>query len=283
MFRRWWIGALVLVLVGLWGFSSADARRKHRHGQRHKHTISHKAEKPTHKTTAKLEPAKKSNMPVGWTWPPSPEMQAFGQECLADLDHLGVKWTAAPPVPTINTPIVVNDMMFGGLKVMRTRSKGSLVMDCALARGLARDAAPVLASLSVHELHVGQIHGFREVAGKPGVLSRHSLGLAMDIYSFVTDDGKEHIVEHGYLAGDVTLRVAEILLGRTGAFRTLLTPGNDPGPHYNHFHLEARAFNDKVVAHMVRGAGSGWCDVVGALGAGGLSLLAVANLCASST
>jgi hypothetical protein len=204
-------------------------------------------------------------MPVGWTWPPSDAMQEDGKACLAELDALGVHWEAAPPEHAINTPIVVADMTFGGLVVKRTRSKGSIVMDCALARALARDAAPVLRGLDVVELHVGQIHADRDVGGTPGVLSRHSLGLAVDVYGFVTADGVEHLVEPGYLAGDVVLHLAEIHLGRTGAFRTLMTPGNDPGPHHNHFHIEARAFQDKVVPRLVRAAHQDLCGLVDTL------------------
>jgi hypothetical protein len=156
-------------------------------------------------------------------------------------------------------------MRFGGLTVKRTRSKGELVMDCALARALARDAAPVLARLHVTELLVGQIHADRDVGTRPGVLSRHSLGLAMDVYGFVTDDGREHLVENGYLAGDPLLHLVELLLGRTGAFRTIMTPGNDPGPHYNHFHIEARAFGDKVVPRLTLGANADACTLAAAL------------------
>ncbi len=223
-----------------------------------------------------------ANMPVGWTWPPDLTMERAGDECLADLGRLGVHWLRVPAEHAINTPIIVIDMRFGSLTVERTRSKGSLVMDCALARALARDAAPVLRGLHVTTLRVGQIHADRDIGGKPGVLSRHSLGLAMDIYALVGEDGREHLVEPGYLAGDPVLHLAEILLGRTGAFRTLMTPGNDPGPHHNHFHLEARAFGDKVVGRLTRGATSGWCallDVLTLAGGGPTGLRWFALLC----
>jgi hypothetical protein len=162
-------------------------------------------------------------------------------------------------------------MDFGGLVVKRTRSKGPLVMDCALARALARDAAPVLRSLGVHELHVGQISADRGKEGPRAEPSRHALGLAMDVYGFVTAEGTEHLVEGEYLAGDRVLHLVELLLGRTGAFRTIMTPGNDPGPHYNHFHIDACAFGDKVVPRLTLGATTGWCAVVGALTSGAVA------------
>jgi hypothetical protein len=190
-------------------------------------------------------------------------MKDEGRACLQDLDQLGVHWQAAPPEHAITTPITVTDMDFGGLVVKRTRSSGSLVMDCELARALARDAAPALRGLGVHELHVGQIKAERD--RQPGELSRHTLGLAMDVYALVTDDGQEHVVETGYLAGDRVLHLAELVLGGSGGFRTVMTPGNDPGPHYNHFHIDALAFGDKVVPRLTLGATTDWCTLVGAV------------------
>jgi hypothetical protein len=221
---------------------------------------------------------KRSNMPVDWTWPPSESMQDEGRACLADLDRLGVRWQPAAAEYAINTPVLVADGDFAGLVVKRTRSKGETVMDCELARALARDAAPTLRKLQVSELHVGQIHATRSVEGKPGVMSRHTLGLAIDVYALVTRDGQEHLVQTGYWAGDPVLHVAEMLLGRTGAFRTLMTPGNDPGPHYNHFHMEARAFGDKVVVRLTRGASSGWLDVLDVLARSGTTPTALSWL-----
>jgi hypothetical protein len=106
--------------------------------------------------------------------------------------------------------------------------------------------------MKVKELRFGQIYKYREVAGKKGVLSRHSLGLAMDVYAFVTDDGEAHVVQDQYNEGDEVLLEVERRVTDTGAFRTLLTPGNDPAHHYDHFHFEARAAGDKVVSRPTR-------------------------------
>jgi hypothetical protein len=130
--------------------------------------------------------------------------------------------------------------------------KGPYVMDCLLARALVRHVGPALADMKVTELRFGEIYKYRDVAGKKGVLSRHSLGLAMDVYAFVTKDGEAHVVQDGYLDGDEVLHEIEARVTDTGAFRTLLTPGNDPRHHYDHFHFEARAAGDKVVSLPTR-------------------------------
>jgi hypothetical protein len=71
-------------------------------------------------------------------------------------------------------------------------------------------------------------------------LSRHALGLAIDIRSFVDADGRKAVVLEDYPLGDALLLDAEEALSGTGAFRTILTPRNDPQSHDDHFHLELR-------------------------------------------
>jgi hypothetical protein len=211
------------------------------------------AAKPKAGKGRKARPKSRLNMPVGWVWPPSDDMTREGKKCQRDLDAAGLAWRPGPRTKAIVTPVIVEDMDFGGLKVT-PRGKGPHVMDCHLARALVRQASPALRSMKVVELRVGQIHKYRDVAGKKGVLSRHSLGLAMDVYAFVTSDGVVHEVEGGYLDGDTVLFDAEDRITDTGAFRTLLTPGNDPDRHHDHFHFEARAAGDKVVTKPTRAA-----------------------------
>jgi hypothetical protein len=206
----------------------------------------------THKRRKPHSAGMRTNLPHGWVWPPSAPMRQEGQRCLRDLDRLGVSWKPAPATRKIVTPIVVEAMSFGGVRLQPRWGKGPYVMDCLLARALARFAGPALANMKVVELRFGQIYKYRQVAGKKGVLSRHSLGLAMDVYAFVTADGEEHVVQDGYDGGDAVLLEAEARLTESGAFRTLLTPGNDPQHHYDHFHFEARAAGDKVVSKPTR-------------------------------
>jgi len=78
------------------------------------------------------------------------------------------------------------------------------------------------------------------VGGKTkNVLSRHALGIALDIVSFVDDTGREAVVEKDYKRGDELLLGIERAVNDSGRFRVLLTPKNDPKSHHDHFHLEA--------------------------------------------
>ncbi len=194
----------------------------------------------------------RTNLPVGWVWPPSTQMKQDGQRCLRDLDRLEVHWKAGKATRKVVTPVVVEDMTFGGVRLVPRWGKGPYVMDCLLARALARHVGPALGNMKVVEIRFGQIYKYRQVAGKKGVLSRHSLGLAMDVYAFVTEDGEAHVVQDDYLDGDEVLLEVERRVTDTGAFRTLLTPGNDPEHHDDHFHFEARAAGDKVVSAPTR-------------------------------
>src|SRR5262249_16224963 len=105
--------------------------------------------------------------------------------------------------------------------------------------------AAALRAAGVTELRFAGIHDYRNVAGK-NVLSRHALGLAIDVFEFVDEDGVKHVVKSDYRDGDPILWDIEDAINDTGAFRMLLTPGNDPKHHYDHFHFEARTSTERV-------------------------------------
>ena len=188
------------------------------------------------------------NMPPGWTWPPSKSMKVEGKQCLARLDELGVVWEKAKRKRKISTPILVPAMEFGGVKLVPVFRKPPHVMDCHLAVALAEHGAK-LYEMGVRELRFSSIYDYRRVRLRKktkNILSRHALGLAMDVYVMVTEDGVEHVVKRDYRKGDLVLLTAEVLINGTGAFRMLLTPGNDPRSHYDHFHFEARTMGERI-------------------------------------
>src|SRR5262249_28646387 len=150
---------------------------------KHKH-----ADKPT--KHAKLA----DNMPPNWTWPPSRAMRASGAKCLAKLDSLGVKWKRAPAEKKISTPIFIPGMELGGLKLTSIWREGPFAMDCELALALAEHGSD-LTAIGVRELQFSRIYGYTNVHvdGKTkNILSRHALGLAIDVYVFVDDTGAKH-------------------------------------------------------------------------------------------
>ena len=181
------------------------------------------------------------NMPRGWRWPPSPSMRARARGCEHQLDELGVPWRAAKAAGHVVDPIVVPDGVIGGIAYVDVYHQRPLVMDCQLVLALAT-FAPHLYELGVREVHVGS--GYRwsqvRVGGKTKpVLSRHALGLALDVVSVVGSDGREAVVARDYRNGDQLLLGVERAIDDSGLFRTVLTPKNDPKSHHDHMHVEA--------------------------------------------
>lgn len=184
-------------------------------------------------------------MPPGWMWPPSAAMRDEGQACLERLTSLGIEWTRAPKVDKITTPIFVPSMEIGGVRLTSIWRKGPFVLDCLLAQALAERGAQALRSAGVAELRFSGIYDYRTIGGTR-ILSRHALGLAMDVFEIVTDDGLVHVVKRDYKAGDAVLLSVERWVNEAGGFRYLLTPGNDPRHHHDHFHFEARSRVENV-------------------------------------
>ncbi len=178
------------------------------------------------------------NMPPGWTWPPNAAMRADGAVCLARLDALGVTYTRAPPTPKVTTPVYVPGMELGGVALVAISRKGPHVMDCQLARALADGGGAALRAAGVRTLRFSSVHALRNVA-HTRILSRHALGLAMDVYELVGVDGTIHVVARDY--PDALLLDAERRGMDSRVFRALLTPGNDSPAHRDHFHFEARS------------------------------------------
>src|SRR6185436_17762180 len=66
--------------------------------------------------TAASHGGRGDNMPRGFTWPATRDMQAAGKACEADLDALGVTWQHATPEGRIVDPIEVPDGKLGGIQ-----------------------------------------------------------------------------------------------------------------------------------------------------------------------
>jgi hypothetical protein len=179
----------------------------------------------------------KEGLPAGFSWPPNAMMKTAAVACEQNLDGLGMVWERATPQGKIADPIYVPSMEIGGIKYVAAYGKGPRRLDCQLVKTLA-DVGPQLYALGVREIRYRntnvRVHGMT----KP-ILSRHALGIAMDIKAFVDDQGRVANVELDYLKGDPLLHGIEDTINQTHKFRIVLTPGNDPLSHYDHFHIEA--------------------------------------------
>ncbi len=182
-----------------------------------------------------------SNMPTGFHWPPTKRMKDAEKVCEEQLDQLGVTWEHAAPEGRIVNPIVVPSMELGGIKYTSKFRKGPHKLDCQFARTLVTFGAEMHAA-GVREIVFGSIYRNTtvRVGGKSkNILSRHALGIAMDVVSFIDETGREANVEKDYPNNDVLLLAVEEAINKSGKFRTVLTPRNDPKSHHDHFHLEA--------------------------------------------
>jgi len=183
----------------------------------------------------------RGDMPPGFEWPATTVMMDVEHGCEAELDGGKVGWQHADAVGKIADPIAVPAMVFGGVAYHSKWEKAPFVMDCQLARMLVR-LGPKLAALGVKDVTFGSVYRntlvrFGGVTGT--ALSRHALGLAMDVVSFTDKDGRVVVVESDYPKKDALLLAIEELVDHNKDWRILLTPKNDPISHKDHYHLEA--------------------------------------------
>jgi hypothetical protein len=183
----------------------------------------------------------KDNMPPGFAWPATDAMKRASAACEQEISDAGVTFQAAPPLGVVVDPIRLPVMSIGGIDYVPAWDKGPFTLDCQLVRVLVK-LGPELANLGVREVHFGSIYRntlVRVHGQRKNILSRHALGLAMDIKEFVDDSGRVANVELDYLKGDPLLHAIEDAVNRSNDFRIILTPANDPLSHADHFHIEA--------------------------------------------
>lgn len=185
-------------------------------------------------------PRKVANMPRGWSWPPNAAMKRVGGECLARLDAAGIEFRKAKAIPKISTPIVLPGLAIGELMLTPLGGGGPYPMDCELAAGIA-ELGPSLRALGIRAIRFRTLHKYRTVrkkGRKTRILSRHAIGLAVDVFGLELDDGRIVEVEHAWASADVMPAFAAVF-ATSPRFRTPLTPANDPHDHGDHIHLEA--------------------------------------------
>ncbi|MBA3455956.1 MAG: extensin family protein [Deltaproteobacteria bacterium] len=210
---------------------------------------SKKKKKKSRKKLISRTPSKSSlrrtdNMPLGYEWPPNKKMLAAEKACQTELDVAGVDWKPAKPEGRIVAALTVTDadgtMTLGGIKYTSHYRRGPHKLDCQLALAL-HHFGPDLHAAGVRSVKFGSIFRWTNVrvnGETKNILSRHALGIAMDIVSFTDETGREANVETDYPTGDPLLLAVEAAAEASGKFRVLLTPKNDPVSHRDHFHIE---------------------------------------------
>ncbi len=214
------------------------AKRKKLKKQRAKHRSRRKHGR---KVAANMRWSKEQHLPKGFAWPPNKLMKKANAACEDNLDGLGLVWEHATPEGKTVDPIYVPGMEIGGIKYTPAYGKGRRRLSCQLVQELAA-IGPDLYALGVREIRFGSIYrntNVRVHGTRKPFLSRHALGIAMDIKAFVDESGRVANVELEYLKGDPLLHGIEDMVNRSHRFRIVLTPGNDPLSHYDHFHIEA--------------------------------------------
>ena len=132
------------------------------------------------------------------------------------------------------------------------------MLDCSLVYSLA-EAGRFLVEHGVQRVTYSSAYQRRNIRGTSRP-SRHSYGLAIDCHTFsgdqlgslhVADDYEQGLGDDDDCIGNPlteegrTLRELACQLTRSGLFRMVLTPDYD-ADHYNHFHLEARPWSQRV-------------------------------------
>ena len=236
---------------------TADARTRSAKVKRSKKKAKAKARAKQKKKQQKAKqvsriPTKSSlrntkNMPRGYAWPPTRQMLAAEKACRAELDARGIAYTPAKAEGRIVDAVTIADgagdgaIVLGGITYHSAWRKGPHKLDCQLARVLD-EFGPTLHDLGVREVTFGSIYRWTNVrvnGQTKNILSRHALGIAMDIVSFTDEAGRVANVKKDYPADDPLLHAIEDAVNTSHKFRTLLTPKNDPISHSDHFHLEA--------------------------------------------
>lgn len=191
------------------------------------------------------------NMRVGhpfeiWSWDPDvvPRLRSKAV-CLGELRAKGVRFEVEDPSPLV--PFAVKVRRVPGLSI----NGRDLVISCEMASRL-----PALASI-LNE------HGFSGVTIMSAWRSHphesfHTLGLALDLARFTTQDGEILDVEDDYVkSGDAEtcavlapegkarrLQALACSLFASRAFSTVLTPNYNHG-HRHHFHVDIRPADER--------------------------------------
>jgi hypothetical protein len=171
------------------------------------------------------------------------------RRCLRGLRSLKVRFRRLRRKKGMATAVRVYGRRLGRTRYKARYGRKRMVMDCRLALAL-RLASPLFRASGIGVVIHGDFYRWRRVK-KSGRLSRHALGLAIDMYGFINKKGRRIWVKKDYERNLATRRRCEgraktwkgrVLrdlacdLDNSGLFETILTPDYDRH-HRDHFHV----------------------------------------------
>lgn len=197
------------------------------------------------------EPGVQQGVCVPPWWDGAPDADSL---CLQAIDNAGVvwdHWNHTPTSPegtnaicTVEDPVRVSGPI-GGVtyRYFSSQTPSAMNMACPLVRSLLR-LGDVLQEYNIRELlHIGT-YNCRTISGRT-TLSKHSFGMAIDIYGFVDNQGREYILEDHWehdtenptsFEAQVIYEIAQRMYEER-IFNIILTP-NYNAAHDNHFHVD---------------------------------------------
>ena len=188
------------------------------------------------------------------------------RKCLRLLRSLRVPFRRVRRIKGVATPVLIRGKRIGRIRY-KQRYKGSkqkLLMDCRLAVALRR-ASDILWANNIRTIIHSNFYSWRYVAGS-GRLSRHALGLAIDIFGFIDARGRRMSIlkdyEKGLGYGRTCEGNAKTIKGRilrdlscdldaSNVFEAILTPDYDKG-HADHLHISVWHPQDRKRYRLLR-------------------------------
>lgn len=184
--------------------------------------------------------------------------------CLRLLRALKVPFTPLKSVKGVATPVRILGNTIGRTRYLPRYSSNTMVMDCRLAVALHR-ANEIFKVNRISGVVFSNFYSWRHVEAS-GRLSRHALGLAIDVHAFVDQKGARLDVTGDYEKGlgkgrtcegraktykGRVLRDLACDLDASGLFESVLTPDYDAG-HENHYHISVFHPQDRLHHRLYR-------------------------------
>jgi hypothetical protein len=174
-------------------------------------------------------------------------------DCYAELDARHVSYERTKK-PGIELGVEITGPL-GGIEVSGYKP---LVIDCSLAVSLD-EAGRYFRAMGITKAKFSSAYSRRNVRGTNHP-SKHSYGLAIDVYAFIGDDLGAMRIDRDFeqglgdavdcvgsplTQGGAVLKVLQCQLVRSGLFYLVLSPDYDDA-HHDHYHLQAKPWHERT-------------------------------------